>query len=114
MWQGAISVETPTAMPVATELGHWLQPGETTSWRFGEQVNDLAELGQAVAADPDVNECVVSRLYNFAMSKEDIVTDLATVPYDVLDEYMITYYQSGMNLKATLRAMFASADFVRF
>lgn len=114
MWQGGISVETPTAMPVATELGHWLQPGETTSWRFGEQVKDLAELGQAVAADPDVNECAVSRLYNFAMSKEDIVTDLATVPYDVLDEYMITYYQSGMNLKATLRAMFASADFVRY
>lgn len=114
MWQAGISVQTPTAPPVTTEVAHWLQPGETTSWRFGEQVKDLAELGAAVSVDPDVDECVVSRLYNLAMSKEDIVNDLATVPYDVLDEYMVTYYQNNMNLKATLRAIFTSADFVRY
>jgi hypothetical protein len=114
MWQNAISVMTPTATPQTTDLTHWLQPGETTSWRFGEQVNDLPALGQAVATDPDVNECIVSRLYNLAMSKEDIVNDLATVPYEVLDEYMITYYQNSMNLKATLRALFTSADFIRY
>jgi hypothetical protein len=113
-WQNAISVQTPTAPPVTTELSHWLQPGETTHWRFGEQVNDLAALGARVAADPDVGDCVVSRLYNFAMSKEDIVTDLATVPYDVLDAYMFVYINTGMNLKATLRAIFTSADFVRY
>ena len=77
-------------------------------------MNNLPELGQAVAADPDVNEFVVTRLYNLAMSKEDIVNDLSTVPYEVLDEYMITYYQNGMNLKSTLRAIFTSADFIRF
>lgn len=113
-WQNGISVVTPTAMPQPTDVSHWLQPGETTSWRFGEPVSDLGELGQAVAADPDVNECVVARLYNLAMSKEDVVNDLATVPYEVLDEYMITYYQTGMNLKSTLRALFTSADFVRY
>lgn len=114
MWQNEISVMTPTVDPQKSELSHWLNPGETLSWRFGEPVKDLAELGQAIAADPDVNECVVSRLYNFAMSKEDIVNDLATVPYEVLDEYMITYYQNGLNLKTTLKAIFSSADFVRF
>ncbi|MEZ4293552.1 MAG: DUF1549 domain-containing protein [Polyangiaceae bacterium] len=113
-WQNGISVMTPTATPVTTEISHWLKPGETTAWRFGEPVADLAELGQAVASDPDVGECAVSRLYNFAMSKEDIVNDLATVPYEVLDEYMITYYQNGLNLKATLASIFKSADFVRF
>ena len=113
-WQNGIAVETPTIPPVTTEIGHWLQPGEVTAWRFGEQVSTLAELGQAVAVDPDVNECVVTRLYNLAMSKEDVVNDLATVPYEVLDEYMITYYQTGMNLKSTLRAIFTSADFIRF
>ncbi|MFO0592004.1 MAG: DUF1549 domain-containing protein [Polyangiaceae bacterium] len=110
----AFAVMTPTADPVPTELSHWLQPGETMHWRFGEEVKDFAELGAAIAADPDVNECVVTRLYNFAMSKEDVVNDLATVPYEVMDEYMIDYYQSGMNLKATLRAMFTGADFIRF
>jgi len=113
-WQNGISVMTPTLVPETTALSHWLQPGETTSWRFGEPVADLGQLGEAVASDPDVNECVVARLYNLAMSKEDIVNDLATVPYEVLDEYMITYYQNGMNLKATLRAIFTSADFVRY
>lgn len=114
MWQPQISVMTPLVDPVPSEISHWLQPGEVTSWRFGEPVSDLAELGQAIAADPDVNECAVARMYNFAMSKEDIVDSLATVPYEVLDEYMITYYQTGFNLKATLKAIFSSADFVRF
>ncbi len=113
-WQNAISVQTPIATPVNTELSHWLQPGEVTHWRFGEPAADLSELGQAVANDPDVSECAVTRLYNFAMSKEDVVNDLATVPYEVLDEYMIEYFQNGMNLKATLRSMFTSADFVRY
>src|SRR5262249_22576087 len=72
-WQSGIAVQTPTTPAVTTELSHWLQPGETTSWRLGEEVSDLAALGQAMASDPDVNECVVARLYNFAMSKEDIV-----------------------------------------
>ena len=113
-YQSTISVMTPTTTPVATDLSHWLQPGETMHWRFGEEVKDLGELGQAMANDPDVSECVVTRLYNFAMSKEDVVNDLSTVPYEVLDEYMITYYQDGMNLKSTLRAIFTNADFVRF
>jgi hypothetical protein len=113
-YQDKISVETPVAMPVPTELSHWLQPGETTHWRYDQEVKDLGELGQAIAEDPDVNQCVVTRLYNFAMSKEDVVNDLATVPYEVTDPYMVTYYQTGMNLKATLRAMLVSPDFVRY
>lgn len=113
-YQSALSVMTPTATPVTTEISHWLQPGETTHWRFGEAVKDLGELGQAMADDPDVHECVVTRLYNFAMSKEDVVNDLSTVPFEVLDPYMATYYQNDMNLKATLRAVFTSADFVRY
>ena len=113
-YQNTLAVMTPTATPVTTEISHGLQPGETTHWRFGEPVADLAGLGDAMANDPDVHECAVTRLYNFAMSKEDVVNDLSTVPYEVLDEYMITFYQSNMNLKSTLRAIFTSADFVRY
>ena len=39
---------------------------------------------------------------------------LATVPYEVLDEYMHTYFQSGANLKATLKSIMTGADFVRY
>ena len=50
-----------------------------------EAVTDVVGLGQAIAADADVAACAAARAYNFAFSKEDIVTDLATVPPSVLD-----------------------------
>lgn len=114
-WQSSIQVMTPIAPdPVKTELSHWLKAGETTHWRQGQEVKDLVELGQVVAADPDVAECAVARAYNFAFSKEDIVTDLATVPPVVLSKYVDEFNANGQNLKKTLRAIFASSDFVRF
>ncbi len=115
MWTDQIQVLTPTTPdPVTTELGHWLRPGETTSWRLGEQAPDLPALGKAMAADPDVAECAVARMWNFAMSKEDIVSDLATVPTTVLEPYIEEFGANGMNLKQVLRSIFASEDFVRF
>jgi hypothetical protein len=114
-YQSSIQVKTPTAPdPVPTEMSHWLRDGETTHWRQGQSVKDLAELGQAIAADADVAECAVARAYNFAFSKEDIVSDLATVPPAVLQAYADGFQKNGQNLKKTLRAIFASDDFVRF
>jgi hypothetical protein len=48
------------------------------------------------------------------MSKEDIIADLATVPGNVIDPYVTELVNNGGNLKATLRAIFASEDFVSF
>ena len=111
----ALSVFTPSVPdPLPTQMSHWLRDGEVTSWRFGQPVADMVELGQAVADDPDVHECMVARLWNFTMSKEDIVTDLSTVPSEVLERYEAELYDSGMNLKAVLRKMFTSEDFIRF
>jgi hypothetical protein len=113
--QGSIQVMTPIAPdPVKTQLSHWLKDGETTHWRFGEPAADLPALGKAIAADPDVAECAVARMWNFAMSKEDIVSDLATVPTDVIQPYITEFVGNGENMKKTLRAMFASSEFVRF
>jgi hypothetical protein len=114
-YQSSVQVMTPvTPKPIPTELSHWLQSGETTHWRNGVAAADLASLGQVVAADPDVAECIVARLWNFAMSKEDIVTDLATVPPSVLASTTDTYQKSGQNLKKTLRAIFVSDDFTNY
>jgi len=115
MWQDTIQVMTPIApTPVTTELSHWLQPGEVTAWRHGEEVSDLAELGQVIADDPAVSECVVARFWNYAMSKEDIVADLATVPFGVVEKRVNQYDANGQDLKAVLRDMFLSDDFVSF
>jgi hypothetical protein len=115
MWTNEVQVMTPTVPdPVKTDLSHWLRPGETTAWRLGQPAADLPALGQAMAADPDVAECAVARMYNFAMSKEDIVSDLATVPPVVLDPWVDEFTANGMNLKQTLRAILLSDDFVKF
>lgn len=114
-WMNSSQVVTPTVPePVTTQMDHWLNPGQTTAWRRGVEVKDLPELGQAMAADPDVAECAVARMYNFAMSKEDIVSDLATVPTEVIQPYIDEFKGNGMNLKQTLRAILLSDDFVKF
>ncbi len=114
-FQNKISVTTPLAPnAVPTELSHWLQPGETTSWRMTSPAADLPALGAAIAKDPDVGECAVARMWNFTMSKEDIVSDLAIVPAKVLKPYLAEFEGNGQNLKKTLRAMLTSDDFTTF
>lgn len=114
-WMDTSQVMTPTVPdPLTTELSHWLNPGETTAWRINNPVKDLPELGKAMAADPDIAECAVARMYNFAMSKEDIVSDLATVPLEVLQPHIDEFKANGMNLKETLRAILLSDDFIKF
>lgn len=112
--QGSPQVMTPIAPdPVDTERSHWLPAGEPTAWRAGVEVDSLPELGAAMVADPTVSACLTARMWNFAMSKEDIVTDLAVVPATVIEDH-ITQLNATGNLKEVIRAMFKSEDFVSF
>lgn len=114
-YTAAVSVMTPQVPdPVATEISHWLPEGQKTSWRMNTEVADLGALGTAMANDQDVIDCAVARMWNLAMSKEDIVADLATVPYSVLEPYVTGFESSDYNLKETLRTMMKSEDFVKF
>lgn len=114
MWTDGFAVMTPIAPePIPTELSHWLPAGETTHWRLGQEVNTVADLGLILAEDPLVSECLVARMWNFALSKEDIVTDLATVPFKVAEPHINEFDEAG-DLKKTLRGIFASEDFVSF
>jgi hypothetical protein len=85
-----------------------------TSWRFGNAVSSIPSLGTAMSKDPEVASCMVVRAYDWAMSKDDVVTDLATVPDQVLAPYLNEFQTSGYSMKKTLRAMFTSDDFVKF
>lgn len=73
----------------------------------------MADLGLILAEDPLVSECLVARAWNFAFSKEDIVTDLATVPFKVAEPHIDAFDEAG-DLKQTLRGIFLSEDFVSF
>jgi len=115
MMQGSVQVETPvTPTATTTKMSDWLKAGETTHWREGDPVKDLPALGAAMATDPDISDCAVLRAYDFAFSKGDAVTDLATVPDSVLDTYRADFLNNVMNLKATLKKIFKSDDFTKY
>jgi hypothetical protein len=115
MWQDTFSVTTPTTPdPTPTELSHWLRAGESFAWRMGAPVKDLAELGQALASDPEVHSCLVARLWNLTMSKEDIVSDFANVPQKVIQPFLDQLGENGGNLTDALKAMLKSDDFIKF
>lgn len=114
MWQGEYAVPLPLEDTPMAQRTDYLPEGEGTAWRLGVPVDDLAELGAAMAADTDVAHCTVARMWNWAFGKGDIVATLSTVPESVLAPYVDDYVGGGHQLKQTIRAIFTSEDFVRF
>ena len=92
----------------------FLPEGEGLAWRANKPITDMASLGQAIAADPDVPRCAVNRVWNYAMSRGDIVNDLASVPNSVTQPYLDKFTAGGMKLKETIRDVFKSEDFTKF
>ena len=79
----AFEVFTPVTPPVKSVITDWLPAGQSFAWRDGTPVTDLPSLGAAIAADPDVARCAVTRIWNWAFSRGDVVNDGATVPDSV-------------------------------
>jgi hypothetical protein len=112
--QSTIQVRTPQpGNPVALR-SDWLPGAERTAWRFGRQTPDLASLGVAMAADPQIAECAIARLWNWALGKGDIVDTLATVPSEIIAAQVAAFTANGMKLKDAIIAVYTSDDFVRF
>ena len=112
--QATSQVEVPIpGVPKAARIDY-LPAAEGFAWRAGKPVTDIPTLGAAIAADPAVGRCAVNRIWNFAMSRGDIVNDLATVPNSVTDPYVTAFTASGQKLKETIRGIFKSEDFVKF
>jgi len=113
-FKGTISV--PAAIPGAplAVLSDYLPAGETTAWRYGKPVTDIAGLGQAMAADPSVAACGVSRIWNWALDKDDIVDALEVVPTDTIQTQLTAFTSGGFKLKDLIYAVYTSPDFVKF
>jgi hypothetical protein len=71
-------------------------------------------MGQRMAVDDEVQACGVARVWNFAMSRGDIVNDAANVPTEVIADLVTGFKASNGNLRATMREVFLHPDFVRF
>jgi len=92
----------------------FLPAGEPAAYKFGSTATTIAELGTLMANDPEVQSCLVKRMWNFGMSHGDIVTDGAVVPDSVVADLVADFQNDSFNLKNVLRAVFKHEDFVRF
>jgi hypothetical protein len=92
----------------------WLPDSESTAWKFGMPAADLAELGQVMASDPEVIACGVKRMWNYAMSRGDIVDNETPVPDRVVETFVAGFEANDYNMRAVLRDILLSDDFVRF
>jgi len=110
----APQVKVPVPGEPAAARSDYLPDGEALAWRAGKTVTDLTTLGQAIAADPEVPRCAVNRVWNYAMSRGDIVYDSAAVPKGVTQPYVDQFVSGGNKLKETIRAVFKSEDFTKF
>jgi hypothetical protein len=87
----------------------------TLHWKDGmAPTTDIVGLGKEMATDPAVATCAVNRMWNYAMSRGDIVNDLATVPDVVTGQLATDFTNSGFKMKATIAAIFKSDDFTKF
>jgi hypothetical protein len=122
-YQSTIQVLIPIACPTGqtcpqgipnAQSTDWLPMGESTAWKWGQNVADIGALGTAMAADPTVQYCAVARMWNYVMSKGDIVNDAADLPEAVIAEYIAQFSSNGYNLRDVLQSMLVGPDFVRF
>jgi hypothetical protein len=113
-WQDDFAVSLPLDGAPAAVRTDWLPDDEGTAWRFGVPARNLPELGAALAADPDVERCAVTRVWNWAMGHGDVITAVEIVPDAVTDPLVADYVASGHDLREVVRAVFTSGDFVSF
>ncbi len=111
---GKVQVQVPSPGTPTATLADWLPASEGFAWRNGTPVTDIPSLGKAIAADPDVMQCIVTREWNYAMSRGDVVNDLATVPSVVTAPLVTDFTGNGMTIKRLMRNIFTSDDFVKF
>ena len=114
VFQPAIAVKTPLQGEPLARAEDYLPPGEQYAWRLGVVTPDMAALGQAIAADPDVAKCSVARTWNWAMGKGDIVDLLVEVPAETIQAKVDAYTASGFKMKDLIYAVFTDDNFVKF
>lgn len=115
---GRLAMNSQVKIPVPGEptaqLRDFLPMGESTAYRFGKPVKDLKELGDAIAADPAFPRCMATRIWNWALSRPDVVEDQATLTEALATELATELVNNKWNMKALTYKVFTNESFVRF
>jgi len=114
MKDGAYPVLTPVPGSPPTRRQDFLPDSEPTAWRFGQPTADLQALGQAIAADEDMAKCMATRVWNWALSRGDAVSDEATLPPELASQLARDFKRSGYSVKRLIRQIFATDAFIRY
>lgn len=114
VYNAQIQVKVPIPGTPTAKLDDWLPAGQKTAWRLGKDAQDLAEFGTQMAADDDVNRCIVTRTWNWAMSRGDVVDDVSPVPKTISDPLLADFKAGGFKVKALIAKVFKAPDFVKF
>lgn len=99
--------------PIAT-LADWLPAGEQTAWRYQKPTKDLTEFAAAIAADPVFASCMVNRVWNWGMSRPDVIDDGAVLTAELASKLSTELMGNNWNLKKSVRSVFTSDSFVSF
>ena len=67
-----------------------------------------------MAADPEIAQCGVARVWNWALGKTDIVDTLQEVPADTIKSQVDAFGANGYKLKDLIFAVYTSDDFTKF
>jgi hypothetical protein len=113
-YQTTIQVPIPIPGNPLAQLTDWLPPGAATAWRYGKPATDIPALGMQMAADPEVAQCGVARFWNFALGKEDIVDQLASVPLPTIKTQVDAFTQNGFKVRDLLFSIFTADAFIKF
>jgi len=110
----AFQVTTPIPGEPATILADWLPSGETTAWRYMKPATTIPELGAAIAADPGFSRCVATRMWNWAMSRGDVVNDGLPLTDALANQLTTQLVAENYNVKKMLKRIFTDPYFVRY
>jgi hypothetical protein len=107
-------VDVPIPTPPKALRADFLPASEPLAWRFNKNVTDMASLGAAIAADPVFASCVATRVWNWGMSRPDVVEDNAVLTPEFAADLINTLTSNNWNVKKLTRQVFTSDSFVRF
>ena len=107
-------VQVPVPGTPLAKLADWLPAGETTAWRFNTPTADLTAFSAAIAADPVYATCMVTRVWNWAMSRPNVIDDGAILTPDLATQLTSELMANNGNLKKSVRSVFTSDSFVNF
>ncbi len=92
----------------------YLPEGEPTEWLPGLATPDIASLGAAMAADPEVQTALVKRVIAWAQSHPDAVDSAFYIPDEVAADLVQVFVNTNFNYVEVVREAFLRRDFIKF